>query len=220
MITWKEAIPILADKFGIPPKTSWVLDRSLANAGLRRKHKGPNPPAYGREEALAFLMACAMARHGSTKAAEIVSPWLQAGGYVTALPSNFYKPDPAHDEEFGEEYSGPIFTTQLEEIVGENTTFSQFMLALMSDFENESEYVPLTITLSEVRRTIEIETDGGFIAQTFYATGYDETGGPSLDIPPHEECAIEHKTIIYWHSIQAIIKRTPNFVCTNLVHTR
>lgn len=208
MLTWKEAIPILSEKFRIAPKTGWVLDRALANAGLRRKHKGPNPPAYERAEALAFLMACALARHGSTKAAEIIAPWLGAKGYVTAVPSNFYKPDPALEAEFGESYSGPIFTTQLDEVVGKQTTFRDYMLALMSDFQNEDEYVPLTITVSEAGQTIEIETDGGFISQTFYANGSDEMGGPSLDVPADDECGIEHKTIIYWHSIQAIIKRT------------
>jgi hypothetical protein len=208
MLTWKEAIPILADKFGMNSKTAWVLDRSLANAGLRSKHKGPNPPAYKREEALAFLMACVTARHGSTKAAEIVAPWIGARGLVTAVPSNLYTPDPEEEAEYGEEYSGPIFTYQLEEIEGQAVTFLQFMLALMSDFNNEGEEVPLTITISETGRTIEIETHGGFISQTFYCANYSETGLPTLDIPASEECPIEHRSIIYWHSIQAIIKRT------------
>jgi hypothetical protein len=208
MITWKEAIPILADKFGISPKTSWVLDRSLANAGLRRKHKGPNPPAYGREEALAFLMACAMARHGSTKAAEIVTPWIGARTRLNNVPSNFYSPNPEEEEMYGEEYGGPIFVYQLEELVGEEVTFSQFMLALMSDFQNEDEHVPLTITLSETSRTIEVFTEGGFISETFYCSNYSDDGVPSLDIPANGECPIEHKTVIFWHSIHAIIKRT------------
>lgn len=210
MLTWKEAIPILSEKFRIAPKTGWVLDRALANAGLRRKHKGPNPPAYERAEALAFLMACAMARHGSTKAAKIITPWLEAGGHVTAIPSNFYSPNPDEDAEYGEAYAGPMFTTRLEEIRDKRVTFSEFMLALMSDLNNEDEYVPLTITLSEAGRTIEVFTEGGFISQTFYLPGFTDLGGPSLDVPPDAECAIEHKTIIYWHSIHAIIKRTPD----------
>jgi hypothetical protein len=209
MITWKEAIPILADKFGISPKTAWVLDRSLANAGLRRKHKGPNPPAYEREEALTFLIACVTARHGSTKAAEIVTPWLESRTQIHPIGRDFISPDGFEDDPEGAPFS-PTFITKLVEIEGQEVTFVDFMLALMSDFENEDEYVPLTVTVSETARTIEIETTGGFINQTFYCTNYTGNGLPSLDIPASEECPIEHRSIIYWHSIQAIIKRTSN----------
>lgn len=208
MMTSKQAIPVFADKFGVAQDAARVIDRNLANGDLRHKHKGPYPPAYTREEAFVFLMACATARYRTTKAAEIVTPSINARARITAVPGNFYKPDPEHDEEFGAEYGGPILTYQLEKLEGQAVTFLQFMLALMSDFQNEDEYTPLTITLSETGRTIEVETDGGFISQTFRLPGYAENAEFGLDMPQGGECAIEHKTIIYWHSVQAIIKRT------------
>lgn len=68
----KELIAFLADFWGIPLETAWVLDRSLADNGLRTKGKGRNPPDMTRADAIRFLLA-AMAAPVATKAACTVS---------------------------------------------------------------------------------------------------------------------------------------------------
>jgi hypothetical protein len=70
----KELIPILSEIWGVPFDTAWVLDRSLADAGLRTKGKGRVPPAMTREDALRFLIAF-MTAPIATRAAEDVTRW-------------------------------------------------------------------------------------------------------------------------------------------------
>lgn len=70
----KELIPILSEIWGVPFETAWVLDRSLANAGLRTKGKGRIPPDMTREDALRFLIAY-MTAPIATRAAEDVAHW-------------------------------------------------------------------------------------------------------------------------------------------------
>ena len=70
----KELIPILSEIWGIPFDTAWVLDRSLADAGLRNKGKGRTPPDMTRADALRFLIAY-MTAPVATRAAEDVAHW-------------------------------------------------------------------------------------------------------------------------------------------------
>ncbi|MBL8570938.1 MAG: hypothetical protein JNK84_17855 [Phreatobacter sp.] len=70
----KEAIPILSEAWGVPMETAWVLDRSLADAGLRQKVKGRNPPHMTLREGIHFLLAC-MTYKVATKAADDVAYW-------------------------------------------------------------------------------------------------------------------------------------------------
>lgn len=75
----KELVPILAEIWGVPFERAWTIDRALANAGYRRKWKGPNPPHMTRREALVFLLACMVAEK-ATKAGDEVKPWVEAEG--------------------------------------------------------------------------------------------------------------------------------------------
>ncbi len=86
----KELIPTLAEILGIPPKTAVVIDRSLADAGFRRKHKGPNPPDMTRVEALNFMLGCMLALDTPTKAGEALKEWADCYGF---LVSGFYSGD-------------------------------------------------------------------------------------------------------------------------------
>ena len=70
----KELIPILSEIWGVPFDTAWVLDRSLADAGLRTKGKGRTPPDMTRADALRFLVAY-MTAPIATRAAEDVTYW-------------------------------------------------------------------------------------------------------------------------------------------------
>lgn len=54
----KELVPILAELFGVSMETAWVLDRSLANHGLRTASKGRKPLDMTRRDAVHFLFAC------------------------------------------------------------------------------------------------------------------------------------------------------------------
>jgi hypothetical protein len=70
----KVLIPILSEIWGVPFDTAWVLDRSLADAGLRTKGKGRIPPDMTRADALRFLIAY-MTAPIATRAAEDVAYW-------------------------------------------------------------------------------------------------------------------------------------------------
>lgn len=80
----KELIPLLADSLGVPLKTAIVIDRSLADAGFRRKHKGPNPPDMTRIEALNFMLGCMVALDTPTKAGEELEKWDDCTGWLVS----------------------------------------------------------------------------------------------------------------------------------------
>lgn len=54
----KELVPILAERFGVSMETAWVLDRSLADNGLRTISKGRKPLDMTRSDGVHFLLAC------------------------------------------------------------------------------------------------------------------------------------------------------------------
>ncbi|WP_374576927.1 hypothetical protein [Phenylobacterium sp.] len=86
----KELIPILAEMFGVPFETAWVLDRALADKGLRTKSKGRKPLPMSRRDAIHFLLAC-MSAQTATRASEDVEYWA----------SFTWKPNDPHCEEVG-----------------------------------------------------------------------------------------------------------------------
>ena len=77
----KELVPILAEIYGVPFDTAFMIDRSLSEAGLRTKGKGRRLPEMTRREAIIFLIAC-MVTLRATKAGQEVQPWLSADGWV------------------------------------------------------------------------------------------------------------------------------------------
>lgn len=77
----RELVAELSTVFGIPTETAVSVDRSLFEAGLRRKGRGRLLPDVSRSEAVTFLIACMVAGK-ATKAAEIVAPWLEFIGTV------------------------------------------------------------------------------------------------------------------------------------------
>jgi len=78
-------IPILAEQFGVEPNTAVIIDRALADGGIRNKGKGRNYPEMTREEALSFLLAC-MTTSKPTRAFEEVEVWRHARGRVNQPP--------------------------------------------------------------------------------------------------------------------------------------
>lgn len=77
----KELVPILAEIYGVPFETAFMIDRSLAEAGLRAKGRGRSLPEMTRREAVIFLVAC-MVTLKATKAGHEVQPWLSADGWI------------------------------------------------------------------------------------------------------------------------------------------
>jgi hypothetical protein len=73
----KELIPILAERFGIAFETALVLDRSLADHGLRTKGRGRTPPEMTREDCINFLIAV-MTYTVAKRAHEDVEIWRNA----------------------------------------------------------------------------------------------------------------------------------------------
>lgn len=72
----KELVPVLADLYRIPLKTAVQIDRALAEAGYRAKGVGRSWPEMTREEAIYFMIACAVCDR-PTKAAEVIQLWKQ-----------------------------------------------------------------------------------------------------------------------------------------------
>lgn len=77
----KELVPILAEIYGVPFETAFMIDRSLSEAGLRAKGRGRSLPEMTRREAIIFLIAC-MVTIKATKAGQEVQPWLSATGWI------------------------------------------------------------------------------------------------------------------------------------------
>lgn len=77
----KELVPILAEIYGVPFETAFMIDRSLAEAGLRAKGRGRSLPNMTRREAIIFLVAC-MVTFKATKAGQEVQPWVSADGWI------------------------------------------------------------------------------------------------------------------------------------------
>jgi hypothetical protein len=82
----KQLVPILAEKFGVPYETAEVIDRALADNGLRAKGKGRSWPEMSRREAVHFLIGCMTAttvkQAVATRAAVEVSRWLSASAAI------------------------------------------------------------------------------------------------------------------------------------------
>ncbi|MBN9889581.1 hypothetical protein [Salipiger abyssi] len=71
----------MAEIYGVPFETAFMIDRSLSEAGLRAKGRGRSLPEMTRREAIIFLIAC-MVTLKATKAGQEVQPWLSADGWI------------------------------------------------------------------------------------------------------------------------------------------
>lgn len=85
----KQLVPILAEKFGVPYETAEVIDRALADHGLRAKGKGRSWPEMTRREAIHFLIGCMIVTtlkgSATTRAAADVEKWLSAFTVVNVV---------------------------------------------------------------------------------------------------------------------------------------
>lgn len=97
----KELVPILAEIYGVPFETAFMIDRSLAECGLRAKGKGRSLPEMTRREALIFLLAC-MVTQKATRAGHEVLPWLKAEGWISDRDPD--EPEELTEEDLTDEY--------------------------------------------------------------------------------------------------------------------
>lgn len=140
-----DLIPILSNDLGIPPETGRLIDRSLANAGLRYKHKGPNPPDMTREECLTFMIA-AMASETATKAAEAVAPWLKATAMVPDYKGSLdrwsqHDDDDPELEYFKMPHDLGNWLPFIRELNGSNQApLMRFLLLMLRDWEHVDSY--------------------------------------------------------------------------------
>jgi hypothetical protein len=84
----KELVPILAEIFGVPFDTAFVIDRALAEKGFRAKGKGRAWPQMTRREAIHFLIACMCMNKkatAATRAAEDVALWVSAESELSVV---------------------------------------------------------------------------------------------------------------------------------------
>lgn len=198
----KELIPILSENIGVPFGQAWVIDRSLANSGLRAKHKGPNPPDMTREEALNFLIGsmCALT---ATKAGEEVSKWRRAIGMILTYP----RPEiPEAEADFDMCVPDPSF--QLPHLVatsGQTVTLVDYLLTAMhfTDFDLRSVDITLRISLKSGVATVNFEW------MTIDNTGHHRD---FFALPESKEwaaaMAMDLEAVAYHEAFEAIAYRT------------
>jgi hypothetical protein len=129
----KELIPMLAEILGIPPKTAVVIDRSLADSGFRRKHKGPNPPHMTRVEALHFMLGCMLALDTPTKAGDALKEWDECYGW---LVSGYYDGD--LDLEAFHSYGAEPPEDMVEKLAGKVEISNYEMKQVLKGIDGES----------------------------------------------------------------------------------
>lgn len=102
----KELVPILAEIYGVPFETAFMIDRSLFESGLRTKGRGRTLPEMTRREAIIFLIAC-MVTQKATKAGNEVQEWLKADGWIDDQ-------DPEAIDQFeDDEDSAPVYVQNI-----------------------------------------------------------------------------------------------------------
>jgi hypothetical protein len=78
----------LSKLLGFSEDTLAVIDRSLADAGLRFKTKGRTPAKLSRSEAIDLFIGCMTAEARPTRAGEIVRKWRAAVGAPKIVDRN------------------------------------------------------------------------------------------------------------------------------------
>lgn len=78
-----ELVPKLADEFGIPIDLALKIDRSLANAGYRKKGSGRAVPEMSGTECIYFMLAV-MTCDRASDVPEAMRYWVSASGVVSS----------------------------------------------------------------------------------------------------------------------------------------
>lgn len=220
----KELVPIFADALGIPVETARILDRSLAEAGLREKGRGRHLPDMTRKEALTFLIAC-MVTTKATKAGQEVEPWLAAYGWpyeqvdATEFPSLAYIA-------LGIEIPQHVVEEDETKALIKNRHMSTVLCRLAEQYGEPN--APLTrinlvdclmvacdvLVAENVRPSavkLEISVSHGWAAFTINersSGGYSEIRFQTVDDPVSHETQINRSAVVYGDALQVLIAGT------------
>jgi hypothetical protein len=210
----KELVPILAELFSVPFDTAFVIDRTLAESGLRAKGKGRAWPEMTRREALHFLIACMSAMTiPATKVADEVGQWVTAS---TTLRVKYIQTSAEDDGEL-EPFGTSRRKRKLQKTKVDRSNLLPFLkdhhdqtvtlidyLLMVTSYLNGQHVVSgndITLTLSPTHREAKIKIHLGFgryEQETFWTNG-----GPDLD-----ELAIRTDISVTGEFLAAIAART------------
>jgi hypothetical protein len=178
----KELVPILAESFGVPFETAFMIDRSLAENGFRARGKGRAWPQMTRREAIYFLIGCMTATTtrsaAATRAADDVAIWASAESELSIIYNRM-----APDELAGLEYDAKTRRRLLKEKVdrskalpflkgmhGRTVTLVDYLLMATSHGLGEGD--TFTLSPSHFEATIKIDLGfGEFDEETFWVPG-------------------------------------------------
>lgn len=203
----KELVPILAEIYGVPFEAAFMIDRSLAESGLREKGRGRSLPEMTRKEAIIFLLACMVAQK-ATRAGEEVSEWLQFRDAII-------KPSPATDlmdGEYDEEFAKRKRAFDLIEPLMEgfkkdgsrDVGVVNFLLIACHILETSPIYgVKLVCELAHRQISVEIHDALDGLLDTYF---FYESGAGTPDV----QTGIYRGAHVFGEALLAIVARTEN----------
>ena len=207
--TAKSFVPIAAAKFCVAQPTAHVIDRSLAEAGLRQKGKGKSRPPITRREAIVFLLAC-MVTQKPTHAADDVRPWISTNAELVApekqrsFDMEEWRGESEYDEQLRLLERAKKHLSHYAKTV-ERVSLVEWLLAvcaLLEEGEIEAAETQLEICQSEGTATVEILTRASdALLQTFYS----EVHSPGTTSPV---TAIRTSSIVTGLALMEIVWRT------------
>lgn len=154
----KQLVPILAEKFGVSYETAQVIDRALADEGLRAKGKGRFWPEMTRREALHFLIGCmtstTVKQAVKTRAAADVSQWLSASAIIEVTSDDTDEMAALMIDTNNGEFEPHVVSDRserlpfLKELEGQWVSLIDYLLHVMSDEFLMEDYHSISLSLS------------------------------------------------------------------------
>lgn len=197
----KSLVPILAEIYGVPQETAFMIDRSLSECGYRAKGRGKSFPEMTRREAVIFLLACMVAQK-ATKAGMEVKPWVEATGYLEDEPD-----DQPLDVEFSAPSEPTFFnSTHMRKVFHElgsvdRLNLVDFLLALCPVLDADRIECRLEISVSHGWAAVALEGDPKSSKVIF------QTDEGAVN-PTAYEAQINRSSIVYGDALLALTTRT------------
>jgi len=208
----KALIPVLADRFGIDQDRAFMIDRSLAEEGLREKARGRRHPEMTRREALAFLIAeCATSR--PTTSGRDVKPWLDAAGLVNLEPqpasdADGEEAEPSFAEKFIFHTVEPLLAPfKKPKSTWPEVNFVDYLLVICSVLQRgyfTGFTIKVTILHSHYSAEVEFENDNRIVKTEHFALKGDE----NYSNLPDELTGIHKASFFYGDALAEIVART------------
>jgi len=210
----KELVPILAEIYGVPFETAFMIDRSISEAGLRARGRGRSLPEMARREAIIFLVAC-MTTVKPTKAGQEVQEWMQADGWIQD-----YNPDAPEERTDDDDYEPgfvwnyhmkkaldllPLYTTPNNDEFA-RINLIDFLMAVCATLQANhltGDEFKFEISVSHGWAAVSVNdrTSGGYSELRFQT----EAGGQD---PVSYETQISKSAVVYGDALMALAVRT------------